>query len=135
MKTESLWPELSKKEITPVDILEQQASFLKEKYNGKLMGQVVTTYKENDSVITVSFYLIHTGLRGYNYRLLWFDQNIEHIYKFNVSAFSNPSEDFGQASKLEEFIDIVKIILISPRMKMILNHLLTLGEIVDEDNE
>lgn len=135
MIVENFWPEISASELTPVQILEKQASYLKDKYDKKLMGQVITSHRDNESTITISFYLIHLGLDGYNYRLLSFDQNIETIYNFTVCSFSNPPEYSEEITTIGGFQAVLKNILNSPRTQQILNHLLTLGNVVAEDRE
>jgi hypothetical protein len=94
MIIDNIWPELEQTELTPTLVLEELAHLLREKYDGKLVAKIVTSYPEDITTITVAFYLVHTQLKGYNYRLLWFNQGIDDVFPFIIQAFSNPTEKF-----------------------------------------
>ncbi len=135
MIIDNIWPELEQTELTPTLFLEELAHLLKEKYDGKLIAKIVTSYPEDTTTITVAFYLVHTQLKGYNYRLLWFNQGIDEVFPFIIQAFSNPTEKFKKVNNVEEFKNTVTEIIGSKRSKDILNNLLTIGNSVKVNDE
>lgn len=135
MTTKSLWLTSKKTALTPTSILEEQAQFLKDEFRGKLTAQIITSYPEDETLITIAFFIVAKQLRGYNYRLLWFDQSINTVFPFKINAFSSPVEDFGVVNNMEEFIKTIGEVLGSVRTADIVNNIFTIGNAVEVDNE
>jgi hypothetical protein len=130
----SLWPpdifpvsssSESSSERTPIDVLVEQGKVLS-KFQNKILANVVNTQSDHEGFITVAFYLMNIETE-YNYRLLSFEQKIDTIYPFSISAFSNPA-----ASLYENITDIVMFentlikILQDKRTKTVVQNLLYL---------
>lgn len=135
MTTKNLWLTSKKVKLTPTNILEEQAQFLKKEFKSKLTAQIITSYPEDETLITIAFYIVAKHLKGYNYRLLWFNQSIDNVFPFKINAFSNPAEDFGVVNNMEEFVEAIGKILGNTRTADILGNILTIGNAVKIDDE
>ena len=135
MTIDNFWVKPIKTAFTPINVLDEQADYLEKTSNNELGAQTVTTYPNNDEVVRVSFFIIATQLRGYSYRLLWFDQTVDTIFPFKINAFSSPVEDFGVVNNMEEFVQTIGKVLGSLRTATILGNILTIGNAVKVNDE
>lgn len=130
MTIDNLWLKPIKTEFTPISVLKEQAKYLANTSNYKFVAKIITSYPEDETAITVAFYIVAKELRGYNYRLLWFDQPIDTIFPFKIKAFSSPVQDFGVVNNMEEFVQTIGKVLGSLRTATILGNILTIGNAV-----
>lgn len=137
MQPTSFWPSkfAERPQATPIALLEQQANLLSE-YHPSLDGRVTTTYREGDSVATVALYVINKKLHGYNYRLLSFEQPMTADFPVTlVMHFKTKSPELGIAASAADFTELLKAGLSNDLTKAILDHLVTMGEVMQRHRE
>lgn len=134
MNINNFWPDLSQDEKapieTPLQVLKQQADYLQTAYNHKFTGVVATSSQDSGELITVSLYIVRNTEPSYNYRLLWFQQNIATIYPIEIQAFNNPVVKFAAVFNLSDFIGTIQSIFQDKKTINVLRHLM---ELKDED--
>lgn len=132
MASQSLWPDKhsSSAQHRPIQLLEEQAKLLKD-YNPSLEGRVVSAYAEGKATATISLYILNPRLRGYNYRLLSFEQPIIGEYPVTLSAhFKTQTVPVGEANDDKEFLALLGKILSDTITRNILDNLASMGEVM-----
>lgn len=137
MANPSLWPDKhnSSSPPRPIQLLEEQAKLLSE-YNPSLEGRVVSAYAEGKTTATISLYIINPSLRGYNYRLLSFEQPILGEYPVTLVAhFKSGSATAGEANDDKEFLSVLGKILSDTMTRNILDNLASMSKVMQHYSE
>lgn len=136
MPTKSKWPVGAPRSATrgniPLTMLQDQAELVKD-YNSALEGRIVTTLNAELTTLTVSLYIVVPRLRGYNHRLLSFDQDTGS--DFPIIAQLHLKAQSTETVKIEDetaFDQLLTAWLSSKQTRSVLDHLVTLSEVVNE---
>lgn len=129
-----LWPqEIQVAPLMPLRILQLQAERLREKTQGRLLGDIQTATKgapvhvpaEWGPTFVHRFEIVAGALNGYRHQLMVCIHQKEFAYPvLVVSGRSSEDEDGDLASSQEEFLQITKGILSSKRTIALMESLL-----------
>lgn len=134
----SLWPDITaKREETPKDILQQQANFLSENTNGKIVGNIEISEGSNFEIekdlralirrteqdLCYKLYITATHMGGVRFLLLSMLQNPIEIYPCHLKDEVNEVE-YKDLENMDSFIARLKEILQSPKISTLLSNLI-----------
>ncbi|MBF9144297.1 hypothetical protein [Hymenobacter properus] len=136
MQPQSFWPSKSGTSHNgPLKLLEKQAELLST-YDSSLEGRVTTAYSDGDDKITVALYILNHKIRGYNYRLISFEQKVGEEYPVTLRVhYNTTSPEVGTASNAAEFEKLLAKTLADNSTKNILDYLLNMGNIMHDYRE
>ncbi len=123
--TENFWGELPKveKARTPLSILKEQAAMLGQLSNRLLEGDV-TLESSSHSKIDAFLSIVAPSLGGYSIYIIRIMYDIQ-IYPLTVTTLFEPVNRPHEIHNEEEFIEYLKAILSSDKVKRIISSLLT----------
>lgn len=120
-----LWPaDLAVEPLTPAVILRLQADRLKERTEGRLFAEVVTTQQwaetGNESQDYHRFEIVAPALHGYRHQLF----NCTHDHEFVYPVSVNTGDTKTTANNQGELTEVIREILRSKRTTAVLQSLL-----------